>query len=81
MTAFSRALGATALALFVAPEHRGGMAAFKLLHGLRRWAQNREVAEISIHVTSGVHMARTDKLLKRLGFRMTGGNYSMSAET
>ena len=78
---FSRALGATALAFFVVPEHRGGMAAIKLLHGFRRWAQNRKVAEISIHVTSGVHMARTDKLLKRLGFKMTGGNYSMSAET
>ena len=74
---FSRALGATALAFFVVPEHRGGMAAIKLLHAFRRWAQNREVAEISIHVTSGVHMARTDRLLKRLGFKMTGGNYGV----
>lgn len=57
------------------------MAAIKLLHAFRRWAQMPEVAEISIHVTSGVHMARTDKLLKRLGYTMTGGNYSMSAKS
>jgi hypothetical protein len=72
---FSEAIGATAMAFYVRPENRGGMAAVKLLHAFRRWSDNRRATSISINVTSGIHMARTDKLLKRLGFQVSGGNY------
>lgn len=61
---------------YVTPEHRGGLAAVKLLHGFRNWARNRKVREINVHITSGIHMVRTDSLMKRLGFRFTGGNYA-----
>ncbi len=74
---FSDELAATAIFFYVTPEHRGGLAAVKLLHGFRNWARNRKVREIHINVTSGVHIAKTDKLMKRLGFQFTGGNYAM----
>ncbi|WP_413207914.1 N-acetyltransferase family protein [Rhodospirillum sp. A1_3_36] len=74
---FSRALGASAMICYVHPACRGGLTAIKLLHGFRRWAANRGVKRVNINVTTGVHMGRTDKLMRRLGFRFVGGNYSV----
>lgn len=68
-------LGASLLSWYVLPEHRGSLAAVKLLHGFRRWAQNLGAVRLYIGVTSGIDIARTDRLLRRLGFRQTGGNY------
>lgn len=75
---FSDALTAGAMAWFVAREHRGGLAAVKLLHAYRNWARNRKAAQIQIFVTTGSNLARTDRLMRRLGFRQSGGNYAMS---
>lgn len=69
------ALGASLLGCYVLPEHRGSLAAIKLLHGFRRWALTNGAVRIYVGVTSGIDMARTDRLLRRLGFRVTGGNY------
>ncbi len=74
---FSTELVAATTFFYVTPEHRGGMAAIKLLHGFRNWARNRKVREINVHITSGVHLARTDRLMRRLGFRFIGGTYAM----
>ncbi len=68
-------LGASLLSWYVLPEHRGSLAAVKLLHGFRRWARDRGAVRLYIGVTSGIDVARTDRLLRRLGFRQTGGNY------
>ena len=72
---FSRSLGATVMTWYVAPEHRGSIAAIKLLHAFRNWAKARGAVHLGVHVTSGVHMARSHRLLRRLGFSATGGNY------
>ena len=72
------ALGASLLGVYVLPEHRGSLAAVKLLHGFRRWAGEHGAVRIYAGVTSGIDIARTDRLLKRLGFRMTGGNYELA---
>ncbi len=72
------ALGASLLGVYVLPEHRGSLAAVKLFHGFRRWARDRGAVRIYAGVTSGIDIARTDRLLKRLGFRMTGGNYEFA---
>lgn len=77
---FSKAVMATALIWYVAPKHRGGTSAVKLLHGFRKWAQNRGAVEAQINVTSGVRMASTDKMLKRVGLRPVGGNYSLKLQ-
>ncbi|MDE0408367.1 MAG: GNAT family N-acetyltransferase [Alphaproteobacteria bacterium] len=71
----SPALGASLQGLYVLPEHRGSLAAVKLLHGFRRWAKGHGAVRMYVGVTSGIDIARTDRLLKRLGFRVTGGNY------
>ena len=68
-------LGASLLSWYVLPEYRGSQAAIKLLHGFRRWARNRGAVRLYIGVTSGIDVARTDRLLRRLGFRPCGGNY------
>ena len=52
--------------------------AVKLLHGFKRWAAAAQAAEMSVHVTSGYRIVETDRLLRRLGFRQTGGNYVAS---
>jgi len=71
----SPALGASLLSWYVLPEHRGSLAAIKLLHGFRRWARDRGAVRLYAGITSGVDIVRTDRLLKRLGFRVRGGNY------
>ena len=73
-----RTPGASLLGVYVRPEHRGSLAAIKLLHGFRRWAGEQGAVRIYAGVTSGIDIARTDRLLKRLGFRMTGGNYELA---
>lgn len=61
----------------VLAEHRMSGAAVRLLHAFRKWAVNRGAVELSVGVNSGVDIARTHKFLRRMGFVLTGGNYSM----
>ncbi len=74
----SPALAASVLSWYVLPEHRGSLAAVKLLHGFRRWARNRGAVRVYVHVSSGIDLARTDRMLKRLGFALRGGNYGLA---
>ena len=39
---------------------------------------NRRAVELQVHVTNGVHIAKTDRTLRKLGLRQTGGNYTMA---
>ena len=55
----------------------GGRVAVRLLDAGRRWAANRGAVELQVHVTNGIHIGQTDRVLRRLGFRQTGGNYAM----
>ena len=73
---FSRARVASSVFLFVDPRERGGLAAVKLVLAFRRWAQNRDAAELYIGIASGVTTDRTGRFLQRLGMKHTGGNYS-----
>ena len=58
----------------------GGRVTLRLLDAGRRWALNRKAVEWHIHVTDGIHIGRTDGMLRRVGFRQTGGNYAMALE-
>ena len=75
---FSRARVAHSILMYVAPERRGGPTALRFLMAFRNWATNRNAAELTINVASGVSIARTDRFLKRVGLRLTGGNYSVA---
>lgn len=61
----------------VLPERRMSGAGLRLLTAFHKWAENRDVFELSVGVNSGVEIGKMDRFLKRLGFRPTGGNYSM----
>lgn len=61
----------------VLPEKRMGGAGLKLLTAFRRWAENRGAYELCAGVNSGTDLEKMDRFLRKLGFRMTGGNYSL----
>jgi L-amino acid N-acyltransferase YncA len=65
---------------YVHPRVRGTSAAVKLIYAFREWALARGVREIQFSVRSGKDIARTDRLMKRLGFNLIGGNYSLWVE-
>ena len=73
------------LALYVRRESRrtllGGRVMMRLLDAGRRWAVNRRAVELQLHVTSGVQVGQTDRVLRRMGFRQTGGNYALELPT
>ncbi len=54
----------------------GGRAAVRLLSGVTRWSEARNVREIMIHATSGIDLKRTDRFLRRARFGLVGGSYS-----
>lgn len=72
---FSPARTATVQLLYVAPKARGGPAAIKLLRAMRRWAATNGAHDLHLNVTTGIETARTDRFLRKIGFRQTGGNY------
>lgn len=75
---FSRSLVAHSILVYVDPRWRGSPAAMKFIHAFRRWALNRKAVQLTIGVASGVTVGRTDRFLKRLGFELTGGNYTIA---
>ena len=78
---FTDATVASCLAFYVLGEYRrsllGGRIALKLLDAGRRWALNRRAVELQLRVTSGVHIGQTDRVLRKVGFRQTRGNYTL----
>ncbi len=62
---------------WVHPEYRYSPAAAKLMYAFQQWAKNRGAAEIMVGVTSGEAVEVADKMLKKMGFQFTGGNYSL----
>ena len=72
----SPAIGAYLITWYVLPAHRRRpLVAVKLLHEFRRWAVERGAVRMYVGISSGLELARTDKLMKHLGFRFRGGNY------
>ena len=74
---FSRARVAHSILMYVSPERRGGPTALRFIMAFRNWANNRQAVELAINVASGISIERTDRFLKRVGLRLTGGNYSV----
>lgn len=72
---------ANVLVYYVFPEKRMTGAGFRLLTAFRRWAENRSAFEICVSINSGADLPRTERFLTRLGFRQTGGNFSLQAKS
>lgn len=74
---FSNQPVASIITFGVLPQNRMGGTALKLLDAFKKWAQNRGAFEINAGVNSGLQIDKTDRLMKRLGFEVTGGNYAL----
>jgi len=62
----------------VVPGKRTSGAGLRLLTAFRKWAENRGAVELSAGVNSGVDLDKMDTFLRKLGFELTGGNYSLA---
>lgn len=60
------------VALFVAPGHRQGWVALKLVRALVAWAEALGAAEVRAGSTTGVDPAGTARLYQFCGFRVAG---------
>ena len=68
----SEDLVSTDLALFIAPDHRGGRTAALLVKRYRDWARAMGVVLPDIGVTTGVQTENTARLFEALGARRIG---------
>jgi len=64
-------------AIFVKPEHRGGLTGATLLQAYIATAERMGVDEITIANTTGVMPERVEKLFTRIGFERLGGVFKM----
>lgn len=69
----------TDVALFVSPDRRGGVVAYRLITEAAKWCRDRGLSpeDVSIGVTSGVNQEQTARLLERIGFACIGGNFQL----
>lgn len=76
---FSRAKFASDLALFVTPDRRGGLIAYRLIDAFLTWCQKNafEPRDVQLGITTGVTAEATGKLYERLGFERVGGIYQL----
>lgn len=62
--------------LFLHPNHRGGLAAARLVKQCMAWATDMGV-ELDMGVTTGVEPEKTGRFLQCLGFKPAGTLYTM----
>lgn len=69
------------LAMFVRPDRRGGLAAWRLLREVINWcrAQGLAPADVQLGISTGVHPEQTGRLYEALGFRRAGTIYELEA--
>ncbi len=74
---FSDQVVASIIQYNLLPEKRMSGAGLKLLTAFKKWAENRGAYELAVGINSGTDLAQMDSFLRKLGFEMTGGNYSL----
>lgn len=62
---------------YVVPKRRGSPIAMKAMAGLRRWAENREVAEIVLPNKYGMGQVYSTTFFTKLGLKVVGGVHAM----
>jgi len=53
----------------------GGRVTLGLMKRAEAWSRAKGAREVLFHVTSGVETARTDRLMRKMGYEAMGGNY------
>jgi len=69
---FSSQRIASDLALYVPQDERGGRAAIALIRRFEAWAKERGAQKITLGISTGITVDRTEQLYNRLGFETTG---------
>lgn len=73
---FSTAKHVVDFGLYVAPEHRGGLTAVKLLKAFENWGwEDPEVHEFLMGISTGLWAERTGRLYAMLGYTPQGYTY------
>lgn len=69
----------TDVALFVRPDVRGGMIAYRLVSAFIEWCASRGIApqDVVVGISTGVNAEETGALYERLGFVRIGGIYQL----
>lgn len=78
---FSRERVLSDMGLFVRPDRRGGMVAYRLVVALIAWCQHKGMRpqDVVLGISTGVKPEETGLFLERLGFKLIGGNYQLEA--
>lgn len=74
---FSSQYGAFDNFLYVIPENRGSILAFRLWKEFKEWAHNSGAVELSHGVGTNVTPERADKFFRGMGMTHVGGIYKM----
>lgn len=71
---FSHDRFVTDLAVFVPPEKRGGLIAYRLFEAFIAWCESAGMppADVQIGITTGVRQERTGAFYQRMGFERVG---------
>lgn len=69
-------------ALFVLPEHRGGLIGLRLLRRYAAWARSRGVADdlIACGITTGVDLAASTRMFDLCGFQHSGNLFTFRGD-
>lgn len=71
-TWFSRNLEATEQILFVYPPYRGSSTAVRLIQHFEQAARNKGAELLHVGITTGLEVAKTQRLYERLGYALKG---------
>lgn len=74
---FSDQVVASVIQYSLLPEKRMTGAGLKMLTAFKKWAENRGASELAVGINSGTNLKQMDSFLRKLGFQLTGGNYSV----
>lgn len=77
---FGDTLHAFDFSFFIAPEYRGGSAAFRLLLAFQEWAKIRGAVEIDIGISTGIHEDKTERFYEKMGYVKTGRTFGKKLE-
>jgi GNAT superfamily N-acetyltransferase len=78
---FSNELGAWDIALYVRPECRGSMIAFRLWREFKAWATTLRARVLWLGTSAGIAPARTRKFYTGLGMSEVGSLYRLSLDS
>ena len=75
---YSDALQAQLIQWYVKKRFRGTTIAPRLLKAYVEWAKSNNAVELFLGITSDIDTSLTHRMLKKMGFRHVGGNYTIN---